>query len=63
MNALPESRRAINGRTFNQRWRAADWDPIERPRTGLTVGDAVGAVVVAVLLAVLILHGLGALFV
>lgn len=63
MNALPEHRRAVYGRTFNQRFRHADFDPIERPKRGLTVTDAAGAVVVAVLLAVLILHGLGALFV
>lgn len=63
MNALPESRRAIHGRTYSQRWRAADFDPIERPKAGLTVTDAVGAVVVAVLAAVVILHALGALFV
>lgn len=63
MNALPEHRRAIHGRTYHQRWRAADWDPIERPRRGLTATDAVGAVVVAVLAAVVILHALGALFV
>lgn len=63
MNALPEHRRAVYGRTYRQRWRHADWDPIERPRKGLTVSDAVGAVVVAVLAAVVLLHALGALFV
>lgn len=63
MNALPESRRAIHGRTFDRRWRAADFDPVERPRRGLTATDAAGAVVVAVLAAVVILHALGALFV
>lgn len=31
MNQLPEHRRVINGRTFDRTWRAADYDPIERP--------------------------------
>lgn len=63
MNTLPEHRRAIHGRTFNQRFRHADFDPVERPRSGLTVSDAVGAVLVAVLAAVVLLHAMGALFV
>lgn len=63
MNALPEHRRAIHGRTYQQRWRAADFDPIERPKGGLSVIDALGAVVVAALAALVILHALGALFV
>lgn len=30
MNALPQSRHVINGRTFSQSWSASQHDPIER---------------------------------
>jgi hypothetical protein len=32
VNALPQSRRVINGRTFSQSWSAAQHDPIEAYR-------------------------------
>lgn len=32
MNALPQSRRVINGRTYSQSWSAAQHDPIEGHR-------------------------------
>ena len=35
MNALPEHRRAINGRTYSQPWSASAMDPIERHEEGV----------------------------
>lgn len=63
MNQLPESRRAVYGRTFSSRWSPAAFDPIERPRESwLRPVDVVGAVVVAALCAALLLHGMDALW-
>lgn len=55
MNRLPDHRHIINGRTFDRPWRAADYDPIERPDTffervaGFFLACAIGAGLAAVL--------------
>lgn len=64
MNTLPESRRAVYGRTYSRQYRHSDFDPIERPkRPFLTFQDALAAVLVGVLLTALLLHALDALVV
>lgn len=59
MNALPESRRAIHGRTHSRAWNAGDMDPIERPPAVSTierVADVLLACVLGVLGTVGLLH-------
>ena len=34
MNRLPDSRRALHGRTYGRTWYAADFDPIQSYRGG-----------------------------
>lgn len=57
MNALPESRRIINGRTHSQSWTAAQYNPVEgyrRPGTGsfwLAVVCVAGSAVIGALMA------------
>lgn len=63
MNALPEHRRVLHGRTYPQRWSAADMDPIERPvRRAVPVTDealgAMLAIAIGVLLAMALVHWL-----
>lgn len=51
MNALPDARRAIHGRTHSRSWSAGDMDPIERPR-GVSVTERALDVLLAVFLGV-----------
>lgn len=57
MNALPEARRAIHGRTWASAWRAADFDPIERPwRRRESAADIALAIVLGIAGALALVH-------
>lgn len=57
MNTLPEARRMLAGRTWASAWRAADADPIERPRGRPIPGaDIALAVVIGLGLAATLIH-------
>ena len=47
MNALPEHRRAVNGRTWPQPWSAASMDPFEHHRRVIPATQRVLSVLLA----------------
>ena len=58
MNALPDSRRAIHGRTHSRAWHGGDMDPIERVRVSRweRVADVLAAVAIGILSAAALAH-------
>ena len=58
MNALPDSRRAIHGRTHSRAWHAGDMDPIERFRVSKVerIADVLLAVLIGIFLALALAH-------
>lgn len=57
MNTIPAHRRMLAGRTWASAWRAADADPIERPRSRVALGaDIALAVVIGIGLALALVH-------
>lgn len=60
MNALPDHRRAIHGRTHSRTWRHADYDPVQhymgRDSAAERIAIAVFVVVTGICGAALTLH-------